>query len=162
MRFVALTLAVCFSCTKQVPQKLGATPDIECTLETALVPGIPGSPGHFYASPRNPNGESELAHLMRDMVDDLTSAKAALKNGRRLKNLEPKHRQMRCAWPTDIRDRTSSFDALAVAYLAQVKALDEAPSPTVREINNVLAACAACHENTCPGPLAVIEALKCE
>lgn len=32
----------------------------ECTLETPLIPGVPGSPGHLLPSDRNPNGDSEL------------------------------------------------------------------------------------------------------
>jgi hypothetical protein len=132
-----------------------------CTLETPLQPGVPGSPGHLIPSERNPNGASELATLMRTMVADLEQTKASLEQGRAPPQpLWRRHRKMRCAWPTDASDRNASFDAMAITYLAQVKALDERPPDARAAFGGVLAACEACHEHTCPGPIAVINTLK--
>lgn len=146
----------------------GAPVQPECTAETPLVPGIPGSPGHLLPSPRNPNGDSELAALMRRFVEDLTASRAALLSPttspgalRPRGPLLPVHRRMRCSWPTAPADRTPTFDALAVSYLAQVQALDEAPPEALRAAHGrVVQACQACHEVSCAGPLEVIEGLK--
>lgn len=133
----------------------------DCTLETALVPGVPGSPGHLIASDINPNGASELAALMRTMVADWRAVKASLEADAGAdpgKQLHPAHRKIRCAWPTDPKDRDATFDGVAASYVAAVKAFDAAPS---RETYGaVIGGCAACHEVTCGGPLEVIEGLK--
>ena len=46
-------------------------PASSCNLETILKPGVPGSPNNLIESDINPNGDSELAHLMRKMLKDL-------------------------------------------------------------------------------------------
>ncbi|MEW5741884.1 MAG: hypothetical protein AB1938_23420 [Myxococcota bacterium] len=132
----------------------------ECTLATKLVPGVPGSPGHLIPSDINPNGASELATLMRTMVADLEKGRAALEKGEPLAPLWSRHRKMRCAWPTDSADRNPQFDAMAVAYLAQVQALDAKPANPRAAFNAVVSACQACHENSCPGPIDRIVQLK--
>lgn len=139
------------ACTK-------ATPVDECTLATPLVPGVPGSPGHFIASDINPNGASELAMLMRTFVADWKAARGAVEAGTPLPKRFPVHRKLRCAWPTDAHDRNAAFDALAVSYLEAVKKFDVTPSRETYE--GVLDGCRACHEVTCGGPLEVIEGLR--
>ncbi len=68
---------------------------------------------------------------------------------------------MRCSWPTALADRSPAFDALAVAYLAQVQALDAAsPAEAPDAYRRVVMACEGCHQASCPGPLEVIEGLK--
>lgn len=129
-----------------------------CTITTPLKPGVPGSPGHLIASPINPNGDSELSHLMRQMTADLRAARDALRGGAAP---EPawaaNHRRIRCAWPTDPGVRTGHYDALAGTYLAAVRAYERDPAPARYEA--VVRACATCHEHTCDGPLMVIESL---
>ena len=120
---------------------------------------MPGSPGHLLPSELNPNGASELAALMRTMQANLAEARGAVLEGRPTPPLWPSHRKMRCAWPTDAADRNPQFDALAIAYLAQVKALDARGADGRQAYRAVLAACRACHEVSCPGPIAAIEAL---
>jgi hypothetical protein len=133
----------------------------ECTLATPLVPGTPGSPGHLLPSLRNPNGDSELAALMRRFVDDLTLTRTALEARGPRRALAPKHRRLRCAWPTEPKDRTPVYDALAQAYLARVEELDlagpEAAEPAYRR---VIEACRGCHQASCPGPLDLIDSLQ--
>jgi hypothetical protein len=144
--------------SKKTPEKAAAEDD--CTLATPLVPGVPGSPGHLIPSDVNPNGASELAMLMRSMVADLERSRAALEKGEPLPPLWSRHRKMRCSWPTDASDRNPQFDAMAVAYLAQVRALDAKPPDVRGAFNAVVAACQACHENVCPGPIETIVRLK--
>lgn len=129
----------------------------DCTLETPLKEGVPGSPGHLLASPINPNGASELATLMRQMVEDL---KTAQKDFNRRATLYPTHRRIRCSWPTSLSDRNATFDALAVQYLEQVKAFDSEKRQPEEAYQRVLNACTACHLQTCEGPLEVISGLK--
>lgn len=148
MRWLVVLLALA-ACSKKAEPVVA-----ECTLATPLVPGIPGSPGHLIASERNPNGASELATLMRRFVDDWKEARATMKVAPRW----PVHRQMRCAWPTDVADRNQAFDALAVRYLDAVKAYDARPARDT--YSGVIDGCVACHEVTCGGPLEIIEQLR--
>lgn len=136
-----------------------ATPtgDDDCNLDTPLVPGIPGSPGHLIVSPRNPNGDSELAVLMRQFVDDLREVRVLAEAEQAVKPLYPVHRKMRCAWPTKVEERDAGFDARAQAYLANVRAFDAAPGQGT--YNAMIAGCIACHAQSCGGPLDFIETM---
>ncbi|MCA2982042.1 MAG: hypothetical protein INH41_01975 [Myxococcaceae bacterium] len=133
----------------------------DCTLATPLVPGVPGSPGHLLPSERNPNGVSELAAHMRLMADDLGAARAALLDGGAAPPLWARHRKLRCSWPTSPPDRNEAYDAMAQAYLEKVRALD-ASGGRREAYAGVVAACRACHEQTCEGPIVVIDALALE
>lgn len=132
----------------------------DCTLATPLVPGVPGSPGHLVPSELNPNGASELATLMRQMVSDWREIRGQLAAGQEVQRapLLPTHRKIRCSWPTAAEDRNAAFDAMAQVYVHNVRAFDAAPN--AETYRGVLSACAACHEATCGGPLAVIEGLQ--
>lgn len=132
--------------------------DSDCNLQTKLVPGIPGSPGHLIASARNPNGDSELAAMMRTFVDDLRDARTLLEAKQPIKKLYPTHRKMRCAWMTVPDERDAKFDGRALGYLAAVRAFDA--EPTKATFNSVLNGCIACHSQSCGGPIPYIDAMK--
>lgn len=132
--------------------------DHDCNLSTPLVPGIPGSPGHLIKSARNPNGDSELAVLMRQFVDDLREARSLMAAGEPLKKLYPVHRKMRCAWPTKPDERNANFDNRAQGYLASVRAFDAEPGKA--SYNAILDGCINCHSQSCGGPLDFIDSMK--
>lgn len=136
-----------------------ATVEPDCSLDTPLVPGVPGSPGHLIPSERNPNGDSELAALMRRMQKDLEAARVLVEKGEVPAPMLAAHRRIRCSWPTDVKDRDQIFDGFAVAYLEKVKALD-GPGDKKASFDALLTACKACHERSCPGPIAAIEKLR--
>ena len=160
---LSLCVAACTrSSTEAKPEAPKAeAPKLEdCTLETPLVPGVPGSPGHLIPSDINPNGASELATLMRSMVADLDASRAAVARGETPAPMWPRHRRIRCAWPTAASDRNATFDGMAMAYLATVQALDAKPKDPKAAHNAVVDACRACHENTCAGPIERIVQLR--
>jgi hypothetical protein len=158
-RVTVFLLAVLFGCARTTT----ASPPVDaCTLETPLVPGVPGSPGNLLASEINPNGASELAALMRTMQRDLGLAREAIARGEAPGPMFERHRKMRCAWPTDPAERNATFDGMAQNYLAQVKALDARPADLREAHHRVISACVACHENACTGPIPAIEALRME
>lgn len=132
-----------------------------CTLETPLVPGVPGSPGHLIPSSINPNGASELADLMRTMQTDLTAAREAILKGASVGPLLSRFRKIRCSWPTSATDRDAAFDARAQSYLAAVQALEQAPPPESKAAyRRVLDGCRSCHEQNCAGALKAIDSLS--
>jgi hypothetical protein len=133
--------------------------EVDCSLSTPLVPGVPGSPGHLIPSERNPNGDSELSALMRRMQSDVEAARATVLKGEMPMPIGPAHRRIRCSWTTEPKDRDAAFDALAVSYLAAVKTFDTS-SDKKAGLAGIVTACKACHEKSCPGPLAAIEKLQ--
>jgi hypothetical protein len=133
----------------------GAGSDDDCTLATPLVPGIPGSPGNLIQTPRNPNGASELAMLMRQFVDDLDEVRADAMAGRKPKPLFATHRKMRCSWHTDPAERNQRFDTFAQSYLAAVRQFDA--EPTRQNYNAIVNGCVHCHSQSCGGPLDFID-----
>lgn len=132
--------------------------DADCNLATVLKPGIPGSPGHLIQSARNPNGDSELAVLMRRFVDDLQTVRPMLEAGEKVAPLFPVHRTMRCVWPTKPEERNQQYDLRAQAYLAAVSAFDQAPGKDT--YNAMIAGCIACHSVSCGGPLEFIGEMR--
>ena len=126
----------------------GANPQLEvlddsdCNLQTVLDPSKPGSPGNLIKSQRNPNGDSELAVLMRAFVDGLRDARLLVEAGEPVEPLFPVHRSMRCAWPTVPAERDEAFDARAQAYLGVVRNFDSAPSK--HNYNAIISNCVAC------------------
>lgn len=132
--------------------------DADCNLSTKLQEGIPGSPGHLIVSPRNPNGDSELALLMRTFVDQLRDARTLVEAGQPVPKFLPTWRKMRCAWPTKPDERNEKFDTRAIGFLQQVEAFDEHPG---RETyNSIIAGCIACHSQSCGGPIDFIDSMK--
>jgi hypothetical protein len=142
------------------PAAVPAPVEEECTLQTPLKPGVPGSPGHFIPSDINANGASELATLMREMKADLEAARAAIEKGERVAPMHARHRKIRCAWPTGLEDRNPVFEASAISYLQQVRTLDSSPADVRAAYEGVVAGCLACHANSCPGPISAIEKLR--
>lgn len=133
----------------------------DCTLQTPLVPGVPGSPGHLIPSTRNPNGQSELAALMRTMEAALKDARPLVAKGQAVGPFAQRFAKIRCSWPTNPSDRDAEFDALATAYLGAVSALDRASgAASAGAFDGVLNACRACHERACGGAIVAINALR--
>ena len=133
----------------------------DCTAQTQLVPGIPGSPGHLIPSSVNPNGQSELSALMRSMQTDLKAARDRVARGEKVGPFAPRFKKIRCAWPTNPSERDAQFDGFAQSYLTAVAALDAAaPSQVGPAYDGVLSACRSCHEQSCSGAIVAIEALR--
>lgn len=132
--------------------------DADCNLSTPLQPGIPGSPGHLIPSERNPNGDSELATIMRGFVHDLEAARLEVAAGRVPQAMFERHRRMRCAWPTNPRERDEGYDQRALAYLFAVRQFEAAPSQAT--YGAIVANCVACHQASCSGVIPFIETLQ--
>lgn len=109
----------------------------------------------------NPNGDSELASLMRAMFDTLSVVKAGL-----VSNITPIRpdgvfETIFNATPSDPAMIEGSFESMASTFMTAVDGLYSAAD--VREargrFSDVVSACKACHEAQCPGPLRRIERL---
>ena len=101
--------------------------------------------------PINPNGDSELALLMRDMFEESDSLKQLVLDGKQLSGLT-KYQEIHSAIPTDPDASGPMFEAFATSYIESIKALEASDSTTVFNFNNMVDQCMNCHTEFCPGP----------
>lgn len=104
--------------------------------------------------PLNPNGDSELAIIMREMANWTDSCKAAILNGgpipEKPKSIEAIHTAKR----TDETIDAALFNSMATLYEGKVHSfITSDTSKRVEMFNAMVQACAGCHENFCHGPL---------
>lgn len=108
----------------------------------------------------NPNGDSELALLMRDMFDDGMRMKQLIKAGKTpevIENFEKIH----SAQATEPEKAASKeFKLFANAYLNSLENLKSASPDGIKDLyNGVVESCMSCHRAMCPGPVVRIKKL---
>lgn len=111
--------------------------------------------------PLNPNGDSELALLMRDMFEESDSLKRLVVEGKQLSGLK-KYQDIHSAIPTDPTVTGPVFQAFAEAYIASIKQLEAGDSSSVYRFNHMVDQCMNCHSEFCPGPRKRIKKLYIE
>ncbi len=99
----------------------------------------------------NPNGDSELALLMRDMFEESDSLKQLVVDGKQLTGLK-KYQDIHSAIPTDPTVTGPVFEAFAEAYISSIKALENSDSTSAFKFNKMVDQCMNCHTEFCPGP----------
>ena len=111
--------------------------------------------------PLNPNGDSELALLMRSMYDDGMAMKLAIKNGDAPKS-HIDISELYTSEPTVTgKSDTPEYKAFALAYEAAFKDLGEANEDQKTQAYRTLVnSCITCHKTVCPGPIVRIEKMK--
>ncbi len=111
--------------------------------------------------PLNPNGDSELALLMRNMMSSSKNLKEIIEQGNIPKEFPEAFKKIHTAKPTDSDTKKESFDAFASNYISNLQNLYNSPKEDLKKnYNAVVAACASCHSEHCPGPLKAINQLK--
>lgn len=106
----------------------------------------------------NPNGDSELALLMRQMHDDGMLTKQQLLEGKDPEINVPYHKMQtaKATEPEKVAD--PRYAAFASLYEAKVKSLLEATEDNqVEAYTSMVDACMSCHEQVCPGPMRKIK-----
>jgi len=105
--------------------------------------------------PINPNGDSELALLMREMAKATESWKDEVKEGELLTELDLS--RLKTATPTDSTVPGPEFNGFADAYMASVEHFLSEDSVSVYRFNLMVYQCMNCHSSFCPGPMKRIE-----
>jgi len=115
--------------------------------------------------PVNPNGESELALLMRRMRDHAEELKKVVEGGGKPGIFPEEFKKIHTATPTDAETKQASFDRFADHYLSTLQSLYD-PSTQPKEMtgkfNALVNSCIGCHSEHCPGPLKAINKLLIE
>ena len=109
--------------------------------------------------PLNPNGDSELALLMREMSKHLETERAFLLNQQLPGEFPISFEKIRSAVPSDPKSISVNYDAFALMYLAALKQYHQSDSLklAISNFNNLVHSCVNCHKNECPGPVKKIE-----
>lgn len=111
--------------------------------------------------PINPNGDSELALLMRAMYDEARRIKQQVANGEPV-TITLDHEAILTAHATE-PDKAASetFKSFAASYLQTIEELKVAPPERrVNIYDQMVSTCMGCHQMLCPGPMARIRHLQ--
>lgn len=109
----------------------------------------------------NPNGDSELALLMRGMYEEAERIKAQVKAGEEV-TLELDHAKILTAHATEPEKADSKeFKDFANMYLANLEQLQKADPDNVEMVfQSLVESCMSCHQELCPGPMVRIKKLR--
>lgn len=113
------------------------------------------------SQPLNPNGDSELALLMRAMFDEAQQIKEQIANGKPV-SLSLDHEKILTAHATEPEKAASEeFQAFATLYLKTIENLQKAsPEKAIKLYDNMVDNCMSCHKALCPGPIVRIKKLR--
>jgi hypothetical protein len=100
--------------------------------------------------PINPNGDSELALLMRNMFSESDSLKQLILVGKSLSGLK-RFEDIHTAIATDPTVLGPVFDSFSDAYIDAIRQLESSDSASVLKFNNMVTQCMNCHSQFCPG-----------
>lgn len=112
-------------------------------------------------SPINPNGDSELALLMRKMYDDADAIKTLITNneGNITQEYITELERIHTATPTDANVKTPEFEAYTKLMIEQANNLFSSETNRAEGFNNLVNRCVECHQSFCPGPIKKIKKL---
>ena len=112
------------------------------------------------AAPINPNGDTELALLMREMYEDMARMKKQIANGEKPTS-DLDYQKMFTVEATQPEKQNSDIFRTMGTYhmevLKQLKAASAEEAPVLFE--SVVESCMSCHHNLCPGPMVRIKKL---
>ena len=106
----------------------------------------------------NPNGDSELALLMRDMFEDGMLTKQQILD-RRTPEIKCDYTRIHTAAATQPEKvATAEYKLYANAYEVSVETLLASdPAKRADTYQTMIAACMQCHQTMCPGPMVKIK-----
>lgn len=109
----------------------------------------------------NPNGDSELALLMRQMFEQGEDIKELITNneGNITQEYIDELERIHTATPTDPDVKTPEFKAYTELMIQEANTLFSNDSNKVKGFNNLVNRCIDCHQTFCPGPIKRIKKL---
>jgi hypothetical protein len=103
--------------------------------------------------PLNPNGDSELAILMREMADWMDSCKVAVAANRNPPGVPESFKALMTAKRTDPNIDESTYQSMAHLFETKASNFDTYFDGDPYTFNEVVDACVSCHKVFCQGPL---------
>jgi len=128
---------------------------VSCVSDTK-----PSSVKPSVIQPINPNGDSELALLMRAMYDDAALIKEHIAEGK-TPPFGVDHDAILTAHATEPEKAASDeYKAFARIYLETIKQLETAETHEMDQLyDTMVQQCMSCHRALCPGPIVKIKKL---
>lgn len=112
------------------------------------------------APPLNPNGDSELALLMRAMFDDALLMKQQIEEGKPPRPGLDYQKILTAEATEPAKTASDTYKVHALSYLQTIKALQQAGAAQASTLyNNMVNSCMGCHQALCPGPTVRIRKL---
>jgi RNase P subunit RPR2 len=109
----------------------------------------------------NPNGDSELAILMRQMFDETMKMKEAQEKGEKYKPALDLQDILKAHPTEEGKNETPEYRAYAQQYLQVMEQYAQAKDHRIESgYQAVVDNCKACHSAICPGPLMKIRHLE--
>lgn len=111
-------------------------------------------------APLNPNGDSELAIVMRTMMQSGKTMKEEIETGKPISKYPEEIKTITTAKPTEgmIEDR-NVFNGLANYYVTSLDSVYLTGADTKKQFNNMVKSCVDCHQSYCQGPIPAIKQL---
>ncbi len=112
-------------------------------------------------TPRRDNGSamSELSLQMRQMHQACLRLRSQISQNEPLEDVRRDFAAIKTATPTDENTKTPAFDPMADAFLYAVDNLYQGQGDLRSKFNVVVQNCLSCHQQHCPGPIALIKKL---
>jgi hypothetical protein len=108
----------------------------------------------------NPNGDSELAIVMRTMMESGKTMKAEIEADKKISPYPESIKTITTAKQTDgMIDDRNVFNGLANYYLATLDSVYLPASDSKKQFNHMVKSCVDCHESYCHGPIPAIKKL---
>ena len=111
-------------------------------------------------APLNPNGDTELALLMRAMFDEGMNMKSAIAEGKHPK-IKIDFEDILTAEATEPEKAASdTYQAFAKSYISIMESFEDKNANAEELYEAMVSNCESCHKALCPGPLVRIKKLK--
>ena len=104
-----------------------------------------------------PNESSEMARLMRNMVNQLEDVKSKVKNNEDLYLMKLEFPLIHKSQPTDKMHIDSDLEWMSKSFDSVVNIYNTYPS--IKSYNNIIQSCMNCHISYCNGPMGIINTL---
>lgn len=123
--------------------------------------GETNKPSPAVSKPLNPNGDSELALLMREMFEDGERMKQDILDGKVPKIGVDYEAVLTAAATEPEKAASDAYHAFALTYIETMKAIEKAdPEEAATLYVSMVKTCMDCHTQLCPGPKRRIRKLE--
>ncbi len=111
-------------------------------------------------APINPNGDSELALVMRQLTEEADAIKSEIEAGQPIEFTVDHEAILRAHATEPEKANSPTYKAFAKLYLQSIEDLHSAKPAQIPELyDKMIDGCINCHKSLCPGPVVRIKKL---
>lgn len=114
----------------------------------------------YIKAPINPNGDSELALVMRNMFDEVFDLKKKLREGGDIDSIALYHESLYAQATEDGLEKSKAYQLYGDHFLKSYDLfLKSKGEDQIDLYNSMIQNCMNCHQSLCPGPMVKIKKL---